>query len=102
MNKVDTYIKDAEEVINKKAILSELNKGAKNFNESAIPYLTELSQSGEYMQRAKLSLKIIEIEKTPEDIKATAVEKQQKIREEEQTRGGSLRKTKKTKKRYNL
>lgn len=117
MTDVDMYIAEKNDYKDKKWILMELNKSARVFDESAIPYLTELSKAGEYMQRAALSLKITELEKTSQDIKERAVKREAEImrdtgekelinarksREEAKTRGGSLRKTKKTKKRYNL
>jgi hypothetical protein len=120
MSDVDLYIINKNIIKDKKWILMELNKGARAFDDSAITYLTELSQSGEYMQRAKLSLKMIDIEKTPEHIKERAVKKQAEIMDEigqkelnnakqirneakqklnaAKTRGGSLRKKRKTKK----
>lgn len=114
MADVDTYIAKITVFKEKKNILMELNKSVRPFDDLAIPYLTELSKAGEYMQRAKLALEITEIEKTSQDIKEKAVKREAEImrekgekelnnarksREQTKTRGGSLRKTKK---KYNL
>ena len=62
----ETYTEELNECHNQSYVMKNLDKGVRVFNMDYMPFLEELLKKGEYMQRARLSIKMTLLSNVPQ------------------------------------